>query len=101
LKFIDQTLGSKFAVQSWVITGHPLLKTLSAVSDLIFLTRDHPFSIRMGSAGRHNNNVLYHTFQNKEKRFVESFEKGLILFKIKEDENFYQRNTFSISRIKI
>jgi hypothetical protein len=31
----------------------------------------------------------------------ETFEKGSILFKVKEDENFNQRNTFSISRIEI
>jgi hypothetical protein len=31
----------------------------------------------------------------------ETFEKCLILFKVKEDENFNRRNTFSISRIEI
>ena len=30
----------------------------------------------------------------------ETFEKGSILSKVKEDENFNRRNTFSISRIK-
>jgi hypothetical protein len=31
----------------------------------------------------------------------ESFEKRSILFKVKEGENFNQRNTFGILRIKI
>jgi len=31
----------------------------------------------------------------------ETFEKCSVLFKFKEGENFNQRNTFSISRIKI
>jgi hypothetical protein len=31
----------------------------------------------------------------------ESFEKCSILFKVKKDENFNHRNTFSILRIKI
>jgi hypothetical protein len=31
----------------------------------------------------------------------ETFEKCLILFKVKEGENFNHRNTLSISRIKI
>jgi hypothetical protein len=31
----------------------------------------------------------------------ETFEKNSFLFKFKEGENFNQRNTFSISRIKI
>ncbi len=31
----------------------------------------------------------------------ETFEKYSILSKVKEDENFNHRNTFSISRIKI
>jgi len=31
----------------------------------------------------------------------ELFSKRLSLFNIKKDENFNQRNTFSISRIKI
>jgi hypothetical protein len=32
---------------------------------------------------------------------VEAFEKCLLLFKAKEDENFNHRHTLSISRIKI
>jgi hypothetical protein len=31
----------------------------------------------------------------------ETFEKCLILFKLKEDDNFNHRNTYSILRIKI
>jgi hypothetical protein len=45
---------------------------------------DIPFSTRRRGAG-----------------LDESFEKCSILFKVKEDENFNHRNTFSISRIKI
>jgi hypothetical protein len=62
-------LGSKFTVQAGVITGYPFLKTLSAVSDLMFLTREGPFPIRMVSEGGHNKNIFYHTFQDKEKGF--------------------------------
>jgi hypothetical protein len=40
-----------------------------------------------------------YTFEKIKKG--ETFEKGSILSKVKEDENFNHRNTFSISRSKI
>jgi hypothetical protein len=47
LGFIDQTLGTKLAIKFRVSTGNPLLKTFRAVSDLMFLTGEHPFPVRM------------------------------------------------------
>jgi hypothetical protein len=80
LRFIDQTLGTKFAIQFGVITRHPLLKTPAAISDLMFLTRDHSFLIRMGSTSQHNKDGFYHTFRNKENGFVAGFSHYISLY---------------------
>ena len=39
--------------------------------------------------------------EGKEVKYIETFEKCSILFKVKEVDNLNHRNTFSISRIKI
>src|SRR4030042_4532762 len=58
------------------------------------------------SSKDHNNTTFYSLSILKKIRYFyhsyyESLEKCSILFKVKEEENFNHRNTFSISRIKI
>ena len=48
-----------------------------------------------------NNGVGQRLLAALIQQHLKSFEKPSILFKVKEDENFNRRNTYSISRIKI
>jgi hypothetical protein len=53
LRFVNQTLGAKFAVEFGIATRYPFLKTWQAISNQMLLTGKDPFSVRMVSTLGH------------------------------------------------